>query len=136
DSGQIVRAYFLTDNLYHGFLFDGQTFTTIDFPSESGTQALDINDAGQVVGIYTDQNGQDHGFELSGGIFTTIEPAGSTFSELNGINNLGDIVGDFSRPGEIGRVVGFVYSEGKFKRKIAFPGADVTAATGLNDLRQ
>src|SRR5207247_9450625 len=113
---------------------DCQAFTTIDFRTGSWTQALDINDAGQVVGIYTDQNGQDHGFELSGGIFTTIEPAGATFSELNGINNLGDIVGDFSRPGEIGRVVGFVDSEGKFKRKIAFAGSDVTAATDLNNL--
>jgi uncharacterized membrane protein len=83
----------------HGFLLDHGTFTLIDVPGASETQARGINDKGQIVGLYFDgQSGGPgrHGFLLDHGIFTTIDMPGSTTGLLDGINDKGQIVGSFS----------------------------------------
>ena len=51
-----------TDN--HGFLLDGQNFTTIDVSGATATALTAINARGDVVGGYTDTNGHTHGFLL------------------------------------------------------------------------
>lgn len=123
---------YLSNGFDHGFLLDGQSFTTIDFPGALSTDALDINNGGQIVGVYLDQGGREHGFELSAGTFTTIEPPGA-HAAASGINNLGDIVGSISPEGD---AQGFAYSGGIFTTRIAFPGASATYAHGVNDRRQ
>ena len=45
----------------HGFITDGATFTTIDVPGATVTDARGITTAGQIVGYFTDARG-DHGF--------------------------------------------------------------------------
>ena len=52
DSGQIVGAYAGADNVVHGFLLSGGTYTTLTDPltdntSPFGTQARGINAGGQ-----------------------------------------------------------------------------------------
>jgi hypothetical protein len=51
-------------NGFHGFLYSGGSYTSIDVPGatgKGGTQAFGINDAGQIVGTYSDSSGS-HGW--------------------------------------------------------------------------
>jgi hypothetical protein len=50
------------------------SFTTIDVPGASGTNAYEINDSGQIVGSYSARDG----FLDSNGMFTTIDVPGAT----------------------------------------------------------
>src|SRR6266850_2334828 len=76
------------------------TFTPINLPGASSTQALGINPGGDVVGIYRDATGTQHGFLLSGEIFTTIDFPGAVFTSARGIGPGGDIVGSYGLAGE------------------------------------
>jgi hypothetical protein len=84
----------------HGYLRDSRgTFTAIDFPGSSQTEAFALNDAGAVVGAYM-LNGVQHGFLLTGSPsppvnFQTIDFPGNTGTRAIGINNAGQIVGDY-----------------------------------------
>src|SRR5262249_22268165 len=71
---------------------DGATFTTIDVPGASFTEAHGINDAGQIVGSFTDG---DHGFLKDAATFTTIDAPGAILTGALGINDAGQIVGLF-----------------------------------------
>jgi len=77
----------------HGFLDTGGSFTSIDVPGSSQTQAFGINDAGQIVGAYVYSTGTLHGFVATGGDFTSIDVPGSSFTIAYGINEAGQIVG-------------------------------------------
>jgi VCBS repeat-containing protein len=74
--GQMVGGYFDDNGVRHGFIYDGEIFTTVDVPSSSGTQPTDINNLGQIVGQYTDSQGTIHGFLATPAV--TV-PAGATF---------------------------------------------------------
>jgi probable HAF family extracellular repeat protein len=65
DAGQIVGSYFDGHSGYHGFLYSGGFFTTIDDPSAARTFPNGINMSGQIVGTYTDSTNHDHGFLLT-----------------------------------------------------------------------
>lgn len=47
---------------YHGFIGDGEHFTTIDVPGALGTWAYGLNDLGQVVGGFGNSSGGRSGF--------------------------------------------------------------------------
>jgi uncharacterized membrane protein len=109
------------------------TFTVIDFPGASFTQAWGINNAGDIVGYYLDATGRAHDFLLSGGRFTTIDVPGS-FGGIGfgpGINNHGDIAGSFNGPCGSG-ICGYLLRGGSFTT-IAFPGAIQTDPMDIND---
>lgn len=72
------------------------TFTSVDVPGATVTEAHGINDAGQIVGAYQDTTGTYHGFLSSGGILSTIDVPGATFTVANGINDLGQVVGVYA----------------------------------------
>ena len=75
------------------------TFTTIDVPGASLTQAFGINPRGDIVGSYA-AGGATHGFLLDKkGTFTTIDVPGASFTEALGVNPRGDIVGRYSAGG-------------------------------------
>jgi len=81
-----------------GFLYDGRTFSTIDVPGASYTEATGINDAGQIVGFFVDSKGV-HGFlDVKGTLSTIAFPGGgyTAYTEAAGINNAGQIVGTLS----------------------------------------
>ena len=70
-----------------------QTFTTIDVPGATFTEAHGINASGQIVGVYLDSSG-GHGFLLDKkGTVTTIDVPGAVFTNARGINASGQIVG-------------------------------------------
>jgi uncharacterized membrane protein len=87
------------------------TFTPIDPPGTTFTEAADISDGGQIVGSFVDENGDFHGFLETIGVFGTIDVAdGDTRPE--GINSNGSkIVGSFDSTtlnvAEIMTTVGF-----------------------------
>jgi probable HAF family extracellular repeat protein len=69
---------------FRGFLDVGGTFTTIDVPGATYTQASGINNAGQIVGGFFDSNGISHGFLKVGGTFRTIDAPGATLAFASG----------------------------------------------------
>jgi hypothetical protein len=67
NSGQIVGQFGAAFGL-HDFLDTGGSFTIIDVPGASSTQAVGTNDSGRIVGVFSDSNGKFHGF------LATLEP--------------------------------------------------------------
>jgi uncharacterized membrane protein len=138
-AGQIV-GQFSDSSGFHGFLTDGQTYTTLDVPGSNanpGTVAQGINDAGQIVGSFGDSLG-NHGFLKSGMTYTTLDVPGatngtsSTGTFAHGINNSGQIVGHFTnRSGG----VGFLW-DGASYTTLDVPGSSFTVASGINDAGQ
>ena len=83
------------------------TFTAINVPGATSTQAFGINERSQIVGFYFDGVGELHGFLLDRGTFTTIDAPGATSTEALGINAGGQIVGRYFAGGrEHGFVLG------------------------------
>jgi hypothetical protein len=107
------------------------TFTRIDFPGATETDAQGINDSDQIVGTYDEAIGQSHGYLLDGGSFTSIDVPGAGITEATDINNGGQIVGTFSARG----FHGFLLDSGTFT-SIDVPGARFTNAAGINDAGQ
>jgi probable HAF family extracellular repeat protein len=109
------------------------TFTTIDVPGATLTNAIGINAHGQIVGAFTDAGGAFHSFLLDEGTFTTIDPPGATGgTEAGGINAHGQIVGEFS---DASGQHGFLLDEGTFTT-IDVPGATTTLAVTINNRGQ
>jgi probable HAF family extracellular repeat protein len=112
------------------------TFTTIDDPLGTGTEAFGINSSGQIVGYYL-AGGAAHGFLYSGGIYTTLDDpdplATATFAQ--GINNAGQIVGYYRDSN--GNAHGFLDSNGTFTTlDDPDPLATSTFAQGIDDAGQ
>jgi probable HAF family extracellular repeat protein len=110
------------------------TFTTIDVPGATNTEAYGINTADQIVGIFYDATGRLHGFLKDGATFTTIDVPGATQTEARGISETGEIVGFFYDATGGGRH-GFV-TDGATFTPIDVPGAFLTAAYGINTADQ
>jgi len=70
------------------------TFTPIDVPFATDTEAFGINPGGQVVGGYFDKVGV-HGFLDDRGVFTPIDVPFATDTEAFGINPGGQVVGAY-----------------------------------------
>jgi hypothetical protein len=108
-------------SISHGFVYDGNTFTTIDVPGAVSTQLEGINDAGVVVGNYSNCSENSlaclpHGFVYAGGQFTTLDVPGATTTSAEGINNSGVIVGDYENCVTVSSCAGhgFIYAGGIF----------------------
>jgi len=102
------------------------TYTQIDFPSASLTEATGINAAGEIVGLYSDNTG-GHGFTLQGSAYTTLDYPGAQYSYAEGINDNGQIVG-------LAEPVGYVYdSKTQSFTTIQFPGALYTYPVSINN---
>src|SRR5712692_8036899 len=68
------------------------TFTTIDPPETTYTNAQGVNDSGQIVGEYYTA-GHYHGFLYDGTAFSTIDCPGADATTAFAINTSGQIVG-------------------------------------------
>jgi probable HAF family extracellular repeat protein len=114
-----------------GFPADARTYTysTIDFPSASYTQAYGINAKGQIVGSYgTFPNA--HGFLYSGGSYATLnDPAANQGTYAYGINAKGQIVGTYEHSYA---THGFLYSGGSYQTLDDPMGIGNTSAFGIN----
>ena len=91
-----VPGFFVDGTGTHGFLLNGTTETTLNFPGSIFTQALGLNNMGEVVGDYVDGAGNMHGFIYNGTFQEVDDPsAPTTGTTINGINDKGQIVGFF-----------------------------------------
>jgi probable HAF family extracellular repeat protein len=108
----------------------GSTFTAINFPGSSNTEAWGINNADQVVGSYAGTDGHTHGFLWDAGTFTTIDVTGAQITSLTGIDNFGDIVGEFL--GSDNKAHGVVINGG-VQHPFDAPGATNTLGWRIND---
>jgi uncharacterized membrane protein len=157
--GDIVGTYFTSSgnsdlhylppaNTGHGFVLSAGTYTSIDFPGATLTEAWRITDEGQVLGRYkSSSDGKYHLFLFEGGVFTSVPdvpggsetaPADVSFGALDGNGN---IVGDYADQTPImekfrlgkanGNLHGFLLSGGVYTT-IDFPGAMGTAAWGVH----
>ena len=91
--GNDVVGQFEDSSGYHGFLYDGSGYTTLDDPlATEGTEAHGIfgND---IVGDYQNASGA-HGFLYNGSGFETLDdPLGAEGTDVSGIS--GNSVGGF-----------------------------------------
>ena len=79
----LFAATVSADNVY--------TFTQIDVPGATLTNALGVNNAGQIVGIFANSTGL-HGFLDTGGNFTQIDGPDTRETVANGINDAAQVV--------------------------------------------
>ena len=112
------------------------SFTQIDVPGATDTEAYGINDAGQIVGAFGNNTGV-HGFLDTGGSYTTIVvPGAPLITTAQNINNVGQIVGIF---GNNFVQHGFLDTGGNFTQ-LDVPGLSglqqYTIANGINDAGQ
>jgi uncharacterized membrane protein len=112
----------------------GVTFTSIDFPNATSTDALGINSDGDIVGRYDSAaDGNTHGYLRNGhGRFITIDVPGANFTVAAGINSHGVIVGQYRLKTDPAMARhGFALSTGTLST-IDFPNAKFTNALGIN----
>ncbi len=138
-NGTVVGSYTTADPSlfigYHGFTYNGSTYTTFDAPNSDpvnhlGTAAYDINNAGQVVGWYTDTSGNSHGYTKNGSSYQTFDIAGGNNTQIYGENNLGQLVGGYNDSS--GNEHGFLMT-GSNVATIDYPGSSGTGIDGIDD---
>jgi hypothetical protein len=89
--GNVAGSYY-KDSIYHGFHYDGSTWTTLDAPGASRTMATDVYE-NKIVGWYLD--GSDHGFIYDGSTWTPLDKPGASLTNAFGIDG-DNIVGHYS----------------------------------------
>lgn len=104
-----------------------QTFTPIDFPGATSTQAWGINASGEVVGFFTNPDNTVHGYRSKAGEFQSIDFPGASNTQAYGINPQGDIVGTYVIAGV---THGFLLSGGRFTT-IDPPGSTSSGPSGI-----
>lgn len=118
--GQIVGGYY-DGSTGHGFLYGGNSFTTIDYTGLPGNTSLkDINDSGKIVGGFSsDVNGMYYwnDFIYDGQSFTSFsfpgDFVGQTETTLGGINDAGAVAGGYYNWAD-NSSNGFLYQNGEF----------------------
>lgn len=113
----VVGEYSIDGTSSHGFLFDGSTYTTLDYPLAN----LHITEpqgiwGGKVVGYYVDNNSVYHGFIYTNSSWTTLDaPAaanvGGRGTFATGVSG-SSVVGFFIDTNSYGH--GFVFDGSKY----------------------
>jgi len=139
DNGLVTGYYTDVNHAAHGFIrsADGLTYTTIDYPSASGTNAYGINNSGQVTGTCVYGAG-NHGFVRSadGTQYTSFDVFNAPLGETNaqGVNDIGQVAGWYY--GDDSHYHGFVRCADGSQLTIDYPSATVTEAFGINNTDQ
>jgi probable HAF family extracellular repeat protein len=129
-AGDMVGDYGQDTNTdAHGFLYSNGAFTYFDYPGETVTVPMDINDSGVIVG-YAGRN-PVIGFLYDGTSFTTVQRGNDSATYSFGINNAGNVVGGTSN---IYTTKGFEMRGGRFKL-LQVPGEFIYVyGAGINNL--
>lgn len=126
DAENIVGEYWDLSGV-HGFLYDGSTWTSLDYPGTTiGTHAYGISGS-NIVGYYYDASGT-HGFLYDGTNWTSLNYPGALYTYVTGISG-GNIVG-YYLDGNLGGH-GFLY-DGTNWIPLNYPGASSTSAYGID----
>ena len=131
DHGAVVGYYLDTQyGSYHGFLYSGGTYTTIDDPAGT-TYPEGINNAGVITGVYEEGQTESHGFTYANGVFTSFDyPGAEGLTAGEGINNSNVIVGGYDDTN------GFLDNNGSFT-SFSYPGSEIeTFPHAINDSGQ
>jgi hypothetical protein len=100
------------------------TYTTIDVPGATNTEANGINSSGQIVGDYLGANDTQNGFLLNKGVYTTLDGPGGNYvpdAGASGINAMGQVVGSYYTGYDL---IGFLYRNGAYTTIAAGVGAN------------
>ncbi len=96
DLGQVAGAFADASGVFHGFLKDGESYTTFDVPGATSTGANWINNNGEIVGSWGGPSGSYQGYVRSvDGQITIVDVPGASGSADYGINDRGDICGTY-----------------------------------------
>ncbi len=124
-----------------GFYTWGGRFHLVNFPTTNNAspavnQLLGVNDSDVAVGFYTDAKGNNHGYTYSiiRHRFHSIYIWGAASLTASAINNAGDIAGFFTNSAGVVKAF-LLYPNGRLTT-LAFPGATMTQAFGVNDSRE
>jgi hypothetical protein len=79
DTGQIIGNYGDVGSL-KGFLYDGSTFTSIEYPGAYYTEVNGINNAGQIVGLQATYPEGGRAFLKDGNSFTSFDYPGAKYT--------------------------------------------------------
>ena len=110
------------------------SFTKIQVPGSSSTDAGGINTSGQVVGTYRNADGTFHGFVFDGTTYSTVDFPGASFTYLFGIDASGRAVGSYSLINGLGPYHGFQVKNGTFDT-FDFPDRETDGPARSADLR-
>jgi hypothetical protein len=130
----------MTNPNFGFYTLDGH-FHLVNFPTGNNAsppvnQLLGVNNSGVAVGFYTDSKGNNHGYAYSifRHKFRSIYIGGATSLTASAINNAGDIAGFFTNSAGVVKAF-LLYPNGRVSA-LAFPGATMTQAFGVNDSRE
>jgi probable HAF family extracellular repeat protein len=131
-------------NANFGFYSVNGRFFNVNFPTGTPAQppvdqVLGVNDLDVAVGFFTNASGINRGYEynINTKKFSRVLPPGASNSKLGasltaaGINNFGDVAGFYNKTASLVDAFLKLHS-GRFIT-IAFPGASMTQAFGVND---
>ncbi|HTW06749.1 MAG TPA: hypothetical protein VME46_04515 [Acidimicrobiales bacterium] len=94
DHGTVVGFYAEANGNTAGFIMNGTSVTSVEYPGSTNTQIFGVNDSGTVVGTYVGAKKLNHGFIYSNGTFRQVnDPDGVGGTIVNGLNNIGGVVG-------------------------------------------
>jgi probable HAF family extracellular repeat protein len=113
DSGQIAGVAG-TGSGAAAFLFDGSTYSKIEFPNANFTEIWGLNNVGDFVGQIDSAQAPYRGFRRNGSAFSVISiPETPLAWDARGVNDLGQIVGSFT--GSDGKTHGYQATPGTLK---------------------
>lgn len=130
-AGRVVGSYSDSQWQQHGYIFDGHSFTTVDYPGAQHTTLVDINDHGLMLGNYwVFGSGRWRGFTFDGVRFTPLDKPGAHWTWVAGMNDSGMIAGQ--QVDVSGAVRTAILFDGAAWVDLQVPGA--TSWTGAQDV--
>jgi hypothetical protein len=133
----------MANNNFGFYEWDGR-FHNVNFPTGTPAsppvdQLLGVNNSDIAVGFFTNRSGVNRGYEynIRTGQFSRVLPPGATNSNLGAsltaaaINNHGDVAGFYNKTSSL--VDGFIKLHSGQFTTLAYPGATMTQAFGVND---
>ncbi len=113
----------------HGFVLQGTTFTTLNYPNAANTWLLGINQLGTLAGRFSTSS-VIKGFLDTNGTYKTLAYSGATNTTAHAVNDNGVVVGSYSSS-----LVnhGFIWHSGTFTT-VDYPLSKYgTVLTGINN---
>ena len=131
--GQVVGIYnagYGTPD--HGFVKDGDNYTSLDFPGAAKTYTFGINDHGVISGTWVDSLNRLRGYWYFNGVYNLLNYPGATQTYIGGVNNSHTMTG-WSMQGSVksSYVLSSLASFRSFT--VPFTGTTATLARAIND---